>query len=42
ISGATLTCNGVTEAYAQSLAPYRSLLMSFAKLNNRGDQNGSK
>ncbi|MEF9497280.1 Na(+)-translocating NADH-quinone reductase subunit C [Chlamydia sp. 04-14] len=42
ISGATLTCNGVTEAYARSLAPYRSLLMSFAKLNNQRDHNGSK
>lgn len=41
ISGATLTCNGVTEAYAQSLAPYRNLLISFAKLNQR-DHNGSK
>ncbi|WP_348663920.1 Na(+)-translocating NADH-quinone reductase subunit C [Chlamydia vaughanii] len=42
ISGATLTCNGVTEAYAQSLAPYRNLLIYFAKLNNQRDLNGSK
>lgn len=30
ISGATLTCRGITEAYAQSLAPYRQLLIRFA------------
>ncbi|BAE81415.1 Na (+)-translocating NADH-quinone reductase subunit C [Chlamydia felis Fe/C-56] len=40
ISGATLTCNGVTEAYALSLAPYRNLLISFAQLNNQRDRNG--
>ncbi|EPP35049.1 ubiquinone oxidoreductase, Na(+)-translocating, C subunit [Chlamydia ibidis] len=37
ISGATLTCNGVTEAYAHSLAPYRSLLIYFANLNSSGE-----
>ncbi|MBQ8498320.1 NADH:ubiquinone reductase (Na(+)-transporting) subunit C [Chlamydia sp.] len=36
ISGATLTCNGVTEAFANSLVPYRSLLISFSKLNPQG------
>ncbi|MEG0036673.1 MAG: NADH:ubiquinone reductase (Na(+)-transporting) subunit C [Victivallaceae bacterium] len=33
ISGATLTCNGVTEAYASSLKPYRQLLIKFHNLN---------
>ncbi|AHK63043.1 NADH:ubiquinone reductase (Na(+)-transporting) subunit C [Chlamydia avium] len=37
ISGATLTCNGVTEAYTQSLAPYRNLLLYFAKLHTQRD-----
>ncbi|WP_201456804.1 NADH:ubiquinone reductase (Na(+)-transporting) subunit C [Chlamydia sp. 17-3921] len=36
ISGATLTCNGVTEAYIQSLAPYRSLLIYFSNLKASG------
>ncbi|ANH79161.1 NADH:ubiquinone reductase (Na(+)-transporting) subunit C [Candidatus Chlamydia sanziniae] len=42
ISGATLTCNGVTDAYIQSLAPYRQLLISFAKLNNSGKKDVHK
>lgn len=33
ISGATLTCNGVTEAYVTSLAPYRNLLLNLNKKN---------
>lgn len=41
ISGATLTCNGVTEAYTQSLAPYRQLLLFFSNLNNQRDHNGN-
>lgn len=35
ISGATLTGNGVTEAYTNSLEPYRYLLISLAQQNNR-------
>lgn len=42
ISGATLTCNGVTEAYTQSLAPYRNLLIYFAKLHTQRDSYGNK
>ncbi|ACZ33407.1 NADH:ubiquinone oxidoreductase, Na(+)-translocating, C subunit [Chlamydia pneumoniae LPCoLN] len=34
ISGATLTCNGVTEAYVQSLACYRQLLINFSNLTH--------
>ncbi|WP_213357842.1 NADH:ubiquinone reductase (Na(+)-transporting) subunit C [Chlamydiifrater phoenicopteri] len=34
ISGATLTCNGVTEAFERSLLPYRGLLLFFNHLNN--------
>lgn len=36
ISGATLTGNGVTEAYTHSLEPYRYLLISFAQRNRFG------
>jgi len=36
ISGATLTCNGVSDAYTQSLAPYRALLSYFATLKASG------
>ncbi|WP_284442395.1 NADH:ubiquinone reductase (Na(+)-transporting) subunit C [Chlamydia gallinacea] len=42
ISGATLTCNGVTEAYSQSLAPYRNLLLYFAKLHTQRDSYDNK
>lgn len=42
ISGATLTCHGVTDAYAQSLAPYRQLLIYFANLNSSGEERVSK
>lgn len=36
ISGATLTGNGVTEAYTHSLEPYRYLLISLAQRNQFG------
>ncbi|SPN73563.1 Na()-translocating NADH-quinone reductase subunit C,Na()-translocating NADH-quinone reductase subunit C,Na -transporting NADH:ubiquinone oxidoreductase, subunit NqrC,NADH:ubiquinone oxidoreductase, Na()-translocating, C subunit,FMN-binding domain [Chlamydia serpentis] len=42
ISGATLTCNGVTEAYMQSLACYRQLLIHFSSLNNANKQPNDK
>lgn len=41
ISGATLTGNGVTEAYTNSLAPYRQLLISFAKQNQSKGKYGN-
>ncbi|AAF39390.1 NADH:ubiquinone reductase (Na(+)-transporting) subunit C [Chlamydia muridarum str. Nigg] len=42
ISGATLTCNGVTEAFANSLAPYRPLLTFFANLNSSGESHDNQ
>ena len=42
ISGATLTCNGVTEAFANSLAPYRPLLTFFADLNSSGESHDNQ
>ncbi|WP_100934826.1 NADH:ubiquinone reductase (Na(+)-transporting) subunit C [Candidatus Chlamydia corallus] len=42
ISGATLTCNGVTEAYVQSLACYRQLLIHFSNLNHSKKQPNDK
>lgn len=37
ISGATLTCNGVTESFSHSLAPYRALLTFFANSKPSGE-----
>lgn len=34
ISGATLTCNGVTAAFSSSLEPYRQLFIKIHKLNS--------
>ncbi|WP_213318481.1 NADH:ubiquinone reductase (Na(+)-transporting) subunit C [Chlamydiifrater volucris] len=42
ISGATLTCNGVTEAFERSLLPYRGLLLFFNHLQQSNSKGMSK
>lgn len=37
ISGATLTCNGVTAAFSSSLEPYRQLFIKMYKINSKNN-----